>query len=122
MDLIGIFGVRHDSSRGILIETVEATNLSVYFFKYNDQPLASPLARHCEQIQSIVRKANVKRAKKIRVDMSEFIHEYYNTLTRTVEFKGTKLNSSEQQIVFSNSSKDEKCLNSLNSFDVILVS
>lgn len=92
---IGIFGVRNDSSRGIIIESLQTLDkAAVYFFKYNDQPLS----RHCEQVQNIIRKADVKRAKKIQVDLSEFLHEYWNDSSKRVEFRGTKLNSVDQQI------------------------
>ncbi len=95
LNLIGIFGVRNDSSRGILIETILAPNGTTYFFKFCDQPLA----RHCEQVQNIIRKAQVKRAKKIQVDLAPFINEYWCSLTETVEFKGVKLNSDDSQLL-----------------------
>lgn len=74
MNLTGVFGVRIDNSRGILIETIEAPNGVTYFFKFRDQPLA----RHCEQVQNIIRKAEVKRAKKIKIDMTNFILDYWS--------------------------------------------
>lgn len=89
-----IFGVRNDKNRGILIETLESPDSNVYFFKYHDQPLDS----HCDQIQRIIKAANVKRTKKMRINITEFSHEYYHQPEKTFMFKSTKLNSVHRQI------------------------
>lgn len=85
------FGVRNDKNRGTLIETVEVKG-NEYFFRFQDQPVA----RHCEQVQREVRKANVKRSRKITVDITSFSHEYF--WKDKVTFKGTTLNSVNDQI------------------------
>lgn len=97
MDLLRlpvIFEVRNDKDRGLLIESLKAPDSDVYFFKRDDQPLR----RHCEQMQIIVRKANVLRSKKLKVDLSEFIHEYYRSADKSIVFRATKLKSVTQQI------------------------
>lgn len=91
---MAIFGVRNDKNRGLLIETLKAPNSDVYFFKYSDQPLT----RHCEQMQAVVRKANVIRSKKLQVDLAEFLHEYYRNADNSIVFRATKLNSVSQQV------------------------
>lgn len=93
MDVYGVFGVRNDRFRGILIETLSTDN-DTYFFKYHNQPLA----RHCEQVQAAVRSANVLRTKKIRINMSTCIHEYRRATDNVVMFKTTTLNSVSTQI------------------------
>lgn len=92
---IAEFGVRNDKPRGILIETVKGVTDEIYFFQYHDQPLE----RHCIQIQSVIRSANVKRSRKIRVDVTKFQHEYQHPVNKTFRFKGTKYISSLQQYV-----------------------
>ncbi len=89
-----IFEVRNDKDRGLLIESLKAPDSDVYLFKRDDQPLR----RHCEQMQIIVRKANVLRSKKLKVDLSEFIHEYYRSADKSIVFRATKLKSVTQQI------------------------
>lgn len=85
------FGVRNDKNRGTLVENIEVKD-NLFFFKLHDQPLD----RHCEQVQSIIRKANVKRSKKIVVNIASFSYEYF--FKDQVSFKGTALNSVNSQI------------------------
>lgn len=92
-EFMGTFGTRNDQFRGILIEFLEL-NEDTYFFKYQDQPIA----RHCEQVQQIIRASNVKRAKKIKVNLTPFLYEYLQIGTGTVVFRGNILNSTTQQI------------------------
>lgn len=89
-----VFGVRNDKYRGLLVESLKAPSSNVFFFKYEDQPLT----RHCEQMQTIVRSANVKRCKQIHVDISPFLHEYFNLSDDTFMFRANKMNSVNQQI------------------------
>lgn len=81
-----VFGVRLDKNRGVLIETLKHKNDVLLYFKHHDQPLD----KHCEQVQSIVRSANVKRSKKVKVDLSRFSHEY-RCAENDVWFKANKL-------------------------------
>lgn len=83
--------LRCDKSRGTLIDAI-ATDTDTYFFKFHDQPVA----RHCKQIQGIVLAANVKRSKKISVDISEFLYEYFQNGSGI--FKGVALDSVNKQI------------------------
>lgn len=85
------FSVRYDKIRGILIETI-CTDDDEYFFKDHDQPIA----KHCVQMQRIVRTANIKSFKKIFVDIAEFSYEYFHN--DTYNFKGKLLNSVKQQM------------------------
>lgn len=85
------FTVRQDKTRGMLIESL-AKGDDVFLFKFRDQPID----RHCKQIQQIVRLANVKRSKKINVDITEFLQEYF--LGEKYDFRGTSLDSVHQQI------------------------
>lgn len=89
--LIVIFGVRYSKDRGILIETISTINEEV-FFKFHHQPLN----RHCEQVQNLIRAANVKRAKKVTMDITMFSYEYFQN--NTFMFKGTALKSEKSQI------------------------
>lgn len=84
MDKFANFTVRNDKYRGIIIEKL-TLNDDAYFLKYGDQPIR----RHCEQVQSIVRKANVKRSKVILVNITEFSFEY--VLNGEPIFKGRRL-------------------------------
>lgn len=84
IDKFANFTVRNDKYRGIIIEKL-TLNDDAYFFKYGDQPIR----RHCEQVQSIVRKANVKRSKVIRVNITEFSFQY--VLNGEPIFKGCRL-------------------------------
>lgn len=86
------FTVRNDKYRGIVIEKF-TTEINEFFFKYQDQAIH----RHCEQIQKIVRAADVKRSKKIRIDVSKFSYEYFQN--DKAVFKGSRLNSVNDQIV-----------------------
>ncbi len=90
-ECLAIFHVRLDKTRGILIESFEHDD-NVFFFKFQDQPIL----RHCIQMQQIVGAANVKRAKKITIDITDFMQEYI--LGGKHMFKGTLLNSVQQQI------------------------
>lgn len=45
-----------------------------------------------------MRKANVVRSKQVRVDLSEFLHEYHRAADNSIVFKAAKLNSVTQQI------------------------
>lgn len=89
-----IFGVRNCSSRGLLIESIENNNGGVFLLKYQDQPMD----KHCTQMQNILRSANVKRARKITIDISGFFNEYQNPIDKSAWFKGIKLESVDQQI------------------------
>ncbi len=90
------FGVRNCKLRGVIIESIQFNDCDdVYFFKYHNQSIDN----HCLQVQNIMRRANVKRAKKIKVDISDFVHEYFNPAHGTVWFKGIKLESSTQQLI-----------------------
>lgn len=91
--MIVTFGVTNCKARGLLIESVELDG-DFYYFKYQNQTLVS----HCMQVQNIIRASNVKRSKKIAVDISEFIHHYYDVARKVVWFDGVKLDSSGQQI------------------------
>lgn len=90
----GTFGVRNDKGRGLLVETLETFDGGQYFFKYHDQPLS----KHCEQLQGIVKAANVQRARRLPVDMTPFLHEYVRINDSTIMFRGTKLESVKNQI------------------------
>lgn len=85
------FGVRLDKNRGVLIETLTHQN-DVFYFKHHNQPLT----KHCEQVQDIVLSANVKRSKKIKIDLSRFIHEY-RFVENNVWFRANKLGSERPQ-------------------------
>lgn len=85
------FTVRQDKDRGVLVESFSVDG-NEYFFKYHDKPID----RHCEQMQSIVRRSNVKRSKKLLVDVTTFSQEYY--LRGKYVFKGTPLSSVQHQI------------------------
>lgn len=89
------FVVRNCKSRGVIIESINFNNNDVYFFKYHNQQLDC----HCVQIQNIMQQANIKRAKKVTVDISDFVHEYFNPISGIVWFKGIKLESANQQLI-----------------------
>lgn len=90
--IIGIFGIRNDKQRGLLIETLKIKD--EYFFKYQDQPVD----RHCQQMQNMLASHNIKRSKKISVDITPFLTEYYRSDLDIIMFKGTGLNSSKKQM------------------------
>lgn len=90
----GTFGVRNDKFRGLLVETFETSNGNQYFFKYHQQPLM----KHCEQLQILVKKTNIQRAKKLHVDMTPFLHEYMRVSDGAIIFQETKLESVANQI------------------------
>lgn len=92
--MIVTFGVRNCKTRGVLIESIKFGEGNVYFFKYQNQQVDG----HCMQMQNIIRSANVKRARKIEVDISEFVHEYLDPIHKTVWFRGVKLESEITQI------------------------
>lgn len=92
--MIVTFGVRSCKSRGVLIESIDFGKGDTHFFKYQNQPIDG----HCMQMQNIIRSANVKRARKIKIDITEFIHEYFNPAHGTVWFRGIKLDSTNKQI------------------------
>lgn len=104
--MIVTFGVRNCKLRGVLIESVDFKAGDVYYFKYQNQPLNS----HCLQMQNIIQASNVKRSKKVAVDISEFIHHYYDVARKIVWFDGIKLDSSGKQI--------EKILNKRLNIDI----
>lgn len=85
------FTVRNDKIRGILIERM-ATKNNMFFFKYHDQPST----RHCEQMQKIIEKMNVKRTKTISVNIIEFAHEYFHN--NMASFKRAPLESINSQL------------------------
>lgn len=93
--LIVHFGVRNDKSRGILVETISENNVDFFYFPYHNQPMD----RHSIQLQTAIRTANVKRAKKITVDITEYVHDYKHPVDNSFHFKGTKLLSNGQQFV-----------------------
>lgn len=95
------FIVRHEKNRGILIDSI-AINNNNYFFKYQDQPIE----RHCEQMQRIIRGLNVKRCRKIVIDITEFTEQYL--IGGKCVFNGTALNSVQQQIDKAVASKTNK--------------
>lgn len=79
MKMMVTFGVRNDKSRGIMIETMETPEGIVHFFKA----------------------ANVQRAKKIHVDVTEFLCEYFQPIDGNrlgVVFRTTKLKSTNDQL------------------------
>ncbi len=85
------FCIRNDKQLGILVESMTTAD-NIYFFKHHDQPIF----RHCDQMQRIVRQAEVKRTKKISVDIFEFRYEYF--LRNIAMFRGKPLNSNNAQI------------------------
>ncbi|KAJ6634622.1 hypothetical protein Bhyg_13198 [Pseudolycoriella hygida] len=91
--MIGTFGIRNDKNRGLLVESLETADGTVYFFKHHDQPLSS----HCQQLQNIVKAANVRRARKLHIDVTEFSHEYFQPSDMAVMFRATKLQSVRDQ-------------------------
>lgn len=93
LKFLGIFGVRNDKGRGLLVESLEY-NEKQYFFKYHDQPLF----KHCKQMQAIVREKNVQRARKLHIDITPFLHEYLQVSDSSIIFRGTKLESNYDQI------------------------
>lgn len=93
--MIATFGVRNCKIRGVLIEsmTIEGNN-DVFFFKYHNQNVTS----HCIEIQNIMRAVDVKRSRKVKVDISEFCHEYYDPERKAAWFKGILLESSYKEL------------------------
>lgn len=92
------FEVRNDKDRGILVLTISLEEMSynVHFFKYHHQPID----QHPEQIQRIVRHARpTTRTKSVVVDITSFSALYWNVSGGFFEFKGIKLDSSENQIL-----------------------
>ncbi len=92
--MIVLFGVRNCKSRGVLIESIDIGDGDTYFFKFHNQLITS----HCVQIQNIMRAADIKKSRKVQVDISEFITEYWDAPRNIVWFKGIKLDSANQQI------------------------
>lgn len=88
------FGIRNDKNRGLLVETMETADGNVHFFKHHDQPLSS----HCQQLQNIVIAANVRRARKLLIDVTEFYLEYFQASDNTAMFRATKLESVHNQV------------------------
>lgn len=78
------FCIRNDKQLGILVESMTTAD-NTYFFKHHDQPIS----RHCDQLQRIVLQAEVKRTRKISVDIFEFRFEYF--LRNTATFRGKPL-------------------------------
>lgn len=89
------FGVRNDKFRGILIHSISKNRLETFFFKFHDQPLD----RHCIQIQDMIRSENVKRSKKVIVNVTDFSFEYFHPVDQTFQFKGVKLLSTHGQFI-----------------------
>lgn len=101
------FEVRNDSDRGILVLTISLQeNLdNEHFFQFHHQPIN----QHPEQIQGIIRQAKPSiRTKSVNVDISAFSALYWNMPGKFFEFKGTKLNSTENQILKLQQSKINK--------------
>lgn len=90
-------GVRNDKNRGILIETLESSDGNVYFFNYRDQTLN----RHCQQVQIVVKEANIQRARKLCLNMTDYMEQYFRSLDGGLQFEvvflGTKLRSMYDQ-------------------------
>lgn len=94
---IVFFEVRNDKDRGNLILTVRPQQISgnVNFFRYNHQPID----QHPEQMRLIVKHSNpTMRTKTIKVDIMPFLIQYWNFADSFFEFKGVKMNNTEQQI------------------------
>lgn len=91
---IAKFEIRNDRTQGLLVESIKVSEDGEYYFKQQDQPLA----RHCNQLQNLIRSKNVKRSRKIAVDISLFSHEYYRRADKSVRFKGIKLISTSRTI------------------------
>lgn len=89
--LILEFTVRNDKFRGFLIEKFVKGDIEC-FFKYQDQPVQ----RHCQEIQKIVRSADVKQTKKICIDVAGIRYEYFFENKPT--FRGCPLITSHSQI------------------------
>lgn len=90
-NLILEFTVRNDKFRGLLIDKFVKGN-DESFFKHHDQPVE----RHCQEMQRIIRSANVKRTKTIRIDVAEFYYEYFFKTKPT--FRGCPMTTSHSQI------------------------
>lgn len=91
------FEVRNDKNRGNLVLTIRSAEKleDVHFFRYHHQTLD----QHPEQMQNIVQRAGPTiRTKSIKVDIFPFLIQYWNLTGKFFEFKGVKLNSSEQQV------------------------
>lgn len=89
------FGVRNDKFRGILIQSISENRLETFYFKFHDQPLD----RHCIQIQDIIRSENVRRSRKIIVNVTEFYFEYIHPVDKRFQFKGIYLLSTHGQFI-----------------------
>lgn len=90
---IGIFEVRYDQNRGLLIDSLGTPDGNIFYFKDHDKPVQ----KHCVEMQNIVRGAKIQRTKKLRIEISSFAHEYIRHSDNTVMFRGTKLVSAEDQ-------------------------
>lgn len=95
-EAVCLLKVRNDKDRGNVIISIEKLGSSdICFFKYHNQTLD----QHPEQIQQLVRTSKpTTRIKTIKVDIMDFITEYYNVSGDFFEFKGVKLNSTSQQV------------------------
>lgn len=93
MKHIVILKVTNHKELGILILSIcQAGSDSISYFK----PYQQPLRKHPEEIREIVKNANpTSRKKSIKVDISDFLREYWNGTE--FEFKGVKLKSTEEQ-------------------------
>lgn len=91
---IAEFEIRNDITLGLLVTSIKVAEDGKYYFKQQDQPLE----RHCIQLQNLIRSKNVKRSRKIAVDISSFAYEYYRRADRSVRFKGIKLISTSRTI------------------------
>lgn len=91
-----IIEVRNDKDRGNLVMTIrQRGNVNSSFFKYHHQPIN----QHPEQIQRIVQLSKpTTRIKLIEVEIVQFVSEYWNMSGKFFEFKGVKLNSTDQQV------------------------
>lgn len=85
------FSVRNSKDQGILIESL-ATRHDVFFFKSHDQPLNC----HSEQVQNLIKAANVKRVKSVTIDIAAFSFEYIRN--DKITFRGKELNSVNKRI------------------------
>lgn len=93
---IVVLEVRNDKDRGNLVVTIrKLESEDVYFFKHHHQPIN----KHPEQIQRLVELSKpTTRTKSINVNIMAFVTQYFNVSKLAFEFKGVKLNSSNQQV------------------------
>lgn len=91
-----VFEVKLDKDRCVIVLTIRKDeNDNVWFFRFHHQPINC----HPEQVQQIIRSHKVTaRTKSIKVNILSFFPQYWNDDGKYFEFKGVKLNSTENQI------------------------